>query len=75
MDKKSTDISYYLILRNVSRRMDELGIKKYGLSKVTGISEPTLGRYFSEKTEMSLNNYIKICNALGIDLNGDVVNQ
>ena len=55
-----------LIIKFFAERMVNLNISKYRLAKLTEISEPTIGRYFSLEIDMPLTNYLKICGALDL---------
>lgn len=48
---------------------EEKGMTKYRLSQITGLNESTIMRYENGTIKkISLDNLIKICNALEIDV-------
>jgi predicted transcriptional regulator len=48
-------------------RMQYLGISKYRLAKMTGLSQPFLSQWFSGQTDISLSNFLRILRALEIN--------
>lgn len=57
-------LNYKRILESMKKK----GMTKYGLAKLTGISEVLIGRYLSGKTDPSTDNVSKISVALSIDI-------
>lgn len=47
-------------------RMDELGVTRYELQKLTEIHRSTIGRWLDGETSITFNNYLKILGALQI---------
>lgn len=58
------------IVKMVEERMEEKEISKYRLSKLTGMSEATLGRYFNRDVQIA-KPLLKICNALELKISLD----
>lgn len=52
----------------VKLRLQELGMSKYRLSKLTGIPEPTLGRWLSGRTRIGDKKLAAVCDVLGLAL-------
>lgn len=48
------------ITQKIKDRMDEMGITKYRLSKLTGISEAAIGRFLNNESDMLFSNVLKI---------------
>lgn len=53
----------------LEKRMLLLGVTRYGLAQLTGISESTLLRYFAQQTSPTLENTMKIAKALNMRVN------
>lgn len=51
-------------LQKTKALMQEYSISAYRLSKMTGLSESTLSRWFAGKTDIKMSNYEKIEKAL-----------
>lgn len=56
------------IIDEIFKRKDEMGVSRYKLSKDTGISEGAL-KLMEEKRGMTLNSFLKICDALKLKIN------
>lgn len=56
------------IIDEVFKRKEEIGMSRYKLSKGTGISEGAL-KLMEEKRGMTLNSFLKICDALKLKIN------
>lgn len=52
-------------------RMVNLKINAYKLGLSSGVNRSNIGRFLSQKTSLSLDNYIKLCNSLKITLEGE----
>lgn len=57
-------IKYEKIIKYMRRK----SISKYGLAKLTGISESLIGRYLRGKTDPSTGNLKKIASILNMDV-------
>lgn len=55
------------IVVTISNRMKKLEITRYSLSKMTGVSESTISRFFNLESDLTLVNFFKICEALEIN--------
>lgn len=60
------------IPKNIDVYLEKNGIKRNFLSKKTGITENALSLTFSGKRKMLADEYVKICNALGVSYNAFV---
>ncbi|UBZ08105.1 helix-turn-helix domain-containing protein [Salegentibacter mishustinae] len=56
------------IFETLRARMRELKITNYRLHKLSGVSESSISRYFSNESDMSLQNFLKIIEALDLNL-------
>ncbi|MEM5566192.1 helix-turn-helix transcriptional regulator [Psychroserpens sp. AS72] len=54
----------FLTMIDKRLKSEEYGMSKYQLSKLSGVSESTISRYFSQETDISITNFFKICHAL-----------
>ncbi len=50
----------------ITNKMAVLGISKYRLSILTGISQATLSQWFNGKIDISASKFVAILQALGI---------
>ena len=57
-----------MIGNKIKEIREEKGISQYRLAQLTGINRSTIKRYEENSIKkISLDNLIKICNALGVD--------
>ncbi|MGI0108322.1 helix-turn-helix domain-containing protein [Salinimicrobium sp. WS361] len=52
------------LLETIKAQVRESGVTNYKLHKLSGLSQSSISRYFNEESDMSLEAFIKICNAL-----------
>jgi transcriptional regulator with XRE-family HTH domain len=58
-----------MIGNKIKEIREEKGISQYRLAQLTGINRSTIKRYEENSIKkISLDNLIKICNALGVDI-------
>ena len=58
-----------MIGEKIKEIREEKGMTQYRLSQLTGINRSTIKRYEENYIKkISLENLIKICNALGVDI-------
>lgn len=58
-----------MIGNKIKEIREEKGISQYRLAQLTGINRSTIKRYEENSIKkISLDNLIKICNALGVDV-------
>ena len=58
-----------MIGNKIKKIREEKGITQYRLAQLTGINRTTIKRYEENYIKkISLDNLIKICNALGVDV-------
>ncbi len=61
-------MNYDSILKSISDRMNDKSITSYRLAKLSGLSESGLSLIFNHKRQMSLEVFLKICNALELQI-------
>jgi transcriptional regulator with XRE-family HTH domain len=49
-------------------KMKEMGISKYRLAKISGLSESMVGKWLSGKVDISLTKFIDVLTALEINI-------
>ena len=52
------------LLETIKAQVRENGVTNYKLHKLSGLSQSSISRYFNEESDMSLEAFIKLCNAL-----------
>jgi transcriptional regulator with XRE-family HTH domain len=58
-----------MIGKKIKEIREEKGISQYRLAQLTGINRSTIKRYEEGSIKkISLDNLMKICNALGVDI-------
>lgn len=58
----------FLTMINSRLKNEEFGMSKYELSKLSGLSESTISRYFSQETDITISNFLKICHSLKFNI-------
>ena len=53
---------------DIKRYLEANGIKQTFVAKRTGISEPTLSMMLNDNRKIEANEYMKICDAIGVPL-------
>ena len=57
----------FMSMINNRLKDEKYGMSKYKLSLISGVSESTISRYFSQETDITISNFLKICNALKLN--------